>query len=362
MRFTTRTRILAVPAAVVLGASLFAVSLTWQVPSVHAASVSGQARELVRLINGARSTAGKVPLAIDVYLESKATDGAIPCPDNAAKTIEGRTKDFATYGTENHNLRLCNAATYTVSGTSFVSVMQSWGYGNVGEILGLNGGYGTGAYLYTYKSYQTWTYATTGHMMAGWASSSTHWGIVMGNYDRVGCGGWAVGSTYFYACEFAKGGPSPSGLVGAPRSTPFPGMPLPTPKPTAPPAPVQPPAPTAVVAPTTSNYFGGGYPYTGGSAVPPTPGQSASPSASASPTAAPTPTAVVEALRIADATATTSPARAAGLQQSLMPPSDASSPAAVARKVAFLAGSFAGVLSAILALLWMRRRRRETVL
>lgn len=360
MRLTTRTRILAVPAAVVLGASLFAVSLTWQVPSVHAASVNGQARELVRLINGARAAAGKVPLAIDVYLESKATDGAIPCPDDASKTISGRTKDFATYGTENHNLRLCDAATYTVSGTSFVSVMQSWGYGSVGEILGLNGGYGTGAYLYTYKSYQTWTYATTGHMMAGWASSSTHWGIVMGNYDRVGCGGWAVGSTYFYACEFAKGGPSPSGLVGAPKSSPFPGMALPTPVP-PPPAPVGTRAPTAVVAPTTAGgYSGGGYVYGGGGAVSPTPGQTNSPSPSA---AAPTPTAVVEALRITDATATTSTAAAAGLQQNdLMPPSDASSPAAVARIVALLAGSLAGVLSAILALLSRRRRRRETVL
>jgi hypothetical protein len=353
VRLTTRTRILAVPAAVALGVSLFAVSLTWQVPGVHAASVPGQARELVRLMNGARAAAGKVPLAIDVYLESKATDGAIPCPDDAAKTIAGRTKDFATYGTENHNLRLCDAATYTVSGVTFVSVMQSWGYGNVGEILGLNGGYGTGAYLYAYKSYQTWTYATTGHMMAGWQSSSSHWGIVMGNYDRVGCGAWLSGSTYFYACEFAKGGPSPSGLVGAPAASPFPSLALPTPKPTPPPpAPVKTPAPTAVptpsVAPTSADY-----------SIPPTPGQSDGSSPSAVSSATP----IAEAFRIADATATTSTAVAAGLQNSNdLPPSDASAPAAIVRLVPFVAGSLAGLLSAILALISVRRRRRETAL
>jgi hypothetical protein len=351
VRFTTRTRILAVPAAVVLGASLFAVSLTWQVPSVHAASAAvAQRNEVYRLINGARAANGKGALNVDIFLESKAGDGAIPCPDDSTKTIGGRAADMFATGVMDHRLRLCDTVPLTLSTKTFVSTMQTaWGYGSVGEILGSNTGFGTGAYTFTYKSFQTSTYSTTGHMMAGWASSSTHWGIVMGQYNRVGCGVWAGGSTYEYACEFAGGsGPAPMGLRGAPR----------------PPAPVRTPAPTAVVAPTPSNYFGGGYPYpyTVGIAAPSTPGQSAGPSASASPTAAPTPTAAVEALRIADATATTSPARAAGLQQSLMPPSDASSPAAVARKVAFLAGSFAGVLSAILALLWMRRRRRETVL
>ena len=358
MRLPTRTRILAVPAAIVLGASLFAVSLTWQVSTAQAASVPGQARELVRLINGARAAAGKVPLAIDVYLESKATDGSIPCPDDAAKTISGRTKDFATYGAQNHNLRLCDAATYTVSGTSFVSVMQSWGYGNVGEILGLNGGYGTGAYLYTYKTYQSWTYGTTGHMMAGWQSSSSHWGIVVGNYDRVGCGGWAVGSTFFYACEFAKGGPSPSGLVGAPKNSPFPNLavPTPAPKPPVPPktstsASASTSAPTLApsAAPTWADYL-----------APSTLGQSYGSSAS---TPGPSPAVVVEPLRVADATATTSTAGGAGLQRdNLLPPSDASSPVALARMAVFLAGSFAGVLSAILALISMRRRRRQTVL
>lgn len=350
MRLTTRTRILAVPAAVVLGASLFAVSLTWQVPTAQGASAAvAERNEIYRLINGSRAANGKAALNVDIFLESKATDGAIPCPDDSAKTIGGRVADMFATGVMSHYLRLCDAATYKDSTKTFVSTMQTaWGYGSVGEDLGSNTGYGTGAYTFTYKSFQTSTYSTTGHMMAGWASSSTHWGIIMGQYNRVGCGVWAGGSTYEYACEFAGGsGPAPMGLRGAPR----PAVTVRTPAP---------PAPAVTAAPTPSNYFGGGYPYpyTVGIAAPSTPGQSAS----ASPTPAPTPTAAVQALRIADATATTSTAAAAGLQQNNVLTSDASSPAAVARMVAFLAGSLVGVLSAILALISMRRRRRETVL
>lgn len=352
MRLTTRTRILAVPAAVALGASLFAVSLTVQVPKAQASSAAvDQRNEIYRLINGSRAAAGKSALNVDVFLESVAGDGAIPCPDDSAKTIGGRAADIFTTGHMSHNLRLCDAATYTDSSTSFVSWLQNaWKYGSVGEILGSNTGYGTGAYTFTYKAFQTSTSATAGHMMAGWASSPSHWGIVMGQYNRMGCGVWAGGSTYIYACEFAGGsGPTPMGLRGAPR-------------PVVPVA-VRTPAPTPTPVPTPSNYFGGGRPSNiGGIVTPSAPVQSASPPVSASPTAAPTPTPVVAALGIADATATTPTAGAAGLQQNSLLQSDASSPTAVARLIVFLAGASAGILSAILALLSMFRRRRETVL
>ena len=355
MRLTTRKRILAVPVAVAFGASLFAVSLTWQVPTAQGASAAvAQRNEIYRLINGSRAAAGKSALNVDIFLESVATDGAIPCPDDPAKSISGRAADIYDSGLMDHNLRLCDVTPPTLSTTTFIATMGSaWGYGSRGEILGSNTGYGTGAYTFTYKAFSTSTNATTGHMMAGWASSSSHWGIVLGQYNRVGCGVWSGGSTYIYACEFAGGsGPTPMGLRGAPR----PVVPVRTP---APPAP---PAPTPV--PTPSNYFGGGYPYPyfSGMANPSAPAQPASPSASASPTAAPTPTAAAAALGIADATATTPTAGAAGLQQNNLLESDASSPTAVARMIVFLAGASAGMLSAILALIAMFRRRRETAL
>jgi len=355
VRLTTRTRILAVPAAIALGASLFAVSLTWQVPTAQAGSgaLDSQAKELVRLMNGARAASGKAALNWDPFLASKARDGAIACPDDATKTISGRADDMSTTGQMNHNLRLCDAATYTVSGTSFVSVMQSWGYGSVGEIIGVNG-YNDSAYLYTYKSWPTWTYATTGHMMAGWQTSSSHWNIIMGNYDRVGCGGWASSSGRWYDCALARGGPN--GVVGPPTGLPFPNLTLPTPAP-PPPAPVRPaakptPTPTPSVPPIWTDYL-----------APLTLGQSYGSTAS---TPAPSPTSVVEALRAPDATAAPSNPAAGALQQTrneVLPPPDGSPlPGGVGRVAVLVAGSGAGVFCAVLALLGLRRRRRETAL
>lgn len=258
MRFIHRSRSVAVPAAVALGMALFAASLTWQLPTVRAGSaLDAQASELVRLINGARSANGRGALNVDPFLASVARDGSIPCPDDPAKTISGRAQDFAAYGQMDHNLRNCDSATYSVSNTSFVSVLiGKWSYGSVGEILLVNSGYGSGAFVYTAtgsRTWQTWTYSTTGHAMIGWQSSSVHWNIVMGGYDRVGCGGWAGGSTYYYDCLFSSGGPN--GVLSPPTRSPF-DSPLPTPPPApsvAPPV-APPPKPTAapVSAPTAA--------------------------------------------------------------------------------------------------------------
>ena len=239
MRLTRQMR-LAVPAAVALSLVFFTATLAWQVPAATAASgpLDAQASELVRLINGARAASGKSALSIDVFLATKARDGAIPCPDDAAATIAGRAHDFAAYGNMSHDLRQCKAAGYASSSKTMVSMLQTaWGYGSVGEIDLDNGGYGNGAYLYSVagskSTWMTWTYSTTGHGMAGWKSSSSHWNIILGSYTRVGCGGWASGSTYYYDCLFAKGGPAPSGLKSPPTRSPF-SNPLPatpTPKP-----------------------------------------------------------------------------------------------------------------------------------
>ena len=236
--------------AVGLSLGMLAFSFAWQVPAVKAAgAATTQAGELERLINGARAAAGKPALVVDRFLATQASDGAIPCPDDPAKTIAGRAQDLAAFGQLSHNLRLCNAATYSLSGTTFVSLLGSkWGYGSVGEILLVNGGYGNGQNLYTSGTWSTWTYATTGHAMTAWKTSSTHWNIVVGGYDRFGCGAWSPsGSTIYYACEFSSGGPSPDGITAAPTGSPF-SDPLPIPAPTIVPT----PAPTRVPAPVAT--------------------------------------------------------------------------------------------------------------
>src|SRR5512140_2588960 len=136
-------------------------------PKVHAAGASdAYAREMTRLINVARAANGKRALNVDLFLASKARDGSIPCPDDPTQTIAGRAKDFAAYNQMSHKLRNCLATGYVASDRSFVNTLQdSWGYGSVGEILLVNGGYGGSQFLYSIKSLNTWTYATTGHGM-----------------------------------------------------------------------------------------------------------------------------------------------------------------------------------------------------
>jgi hypothetical protein len=250
VRISHRPRLRGFAAALAIALSLLATSLAWQVQAVAAgSSLNAQATELVRLINGDRAAAGKPALAVDPFLASKATNGAIPCPDDPTRSINGRTLDFATWGNMSHLLRLCLSATYALSSTPFVSVLQTaWGYGNVGEIDLVNGGYGNGQFLYTFaggQTWTTWTYATTGHALMGWGSSPSHWAIVMGSYDRVGCGGWSSGATYYYDCVFSRGGPSPDGLTSPPTRSPF-SDPVPTPPP---PPPATPAPPTRAPAP-----------------------------------------------------------------------------------------------------------------
>ena len=292
MPILLRPRLGVLRLAVVLSLGLVAFSFSWQVPAVNAAGpATTQANELVRLINGARAAAGKPALAVDRFLATEARDGAIPCPDDPAATIAGRAQDFSAFDQMSHNLRLCNAATYTLSGNTFVSLLQSqWGYGNVGEILLVNGGYGDGQFLYTAGSWSTWTYATTGHAMTAWKTSSSHWNIIVGGYDRVGCGAWSPsGSTIYYACEFSSGGPSPDGIAGAATVSPFSAALPATPPPVAPPpAPTRAPVPVAtkvppVVPPPTATPLA-------------TPSSNVSASAGTAPDATPTslPTSVVQ--------------------------------------------------------------------
>lgn len=354
----------------VLALSLFTFSLTWQVPAVHAASgpADAQATELVRLMNGARAAQGKAPLKIDVYLASEARNGAIPCPDDSSRTIAGRAQDFAAYGSMSHYLRLCDASTYTLSTKLFVSVMQGWGYGSVGEIDDSNTGYGSGAFLYTFsgsKTWRTWTYSTAGNALIEWKASPTHWNIIMGSYDRVGCGGWIGGSSYYYDCAFAEGGPSPSGLRAAPTASPF-SNPLPTTAPvrTAAPAPVSTPGITE--APVAGSGGGSGASNGGSSNSVAGPALSQIANPTADPWAsrgAPEPTSVVQGQVQAIPTAGPTGGIAAAVQEgshNMMPPSGSSGPTTANAFLVALVAAGCGLLClASAAFLSLRRRRRR---
>jgi len=187
-------------------------------PEARAAGAAdAQASELVRLINGERAAAGKSALGLDRYLAGKARDGAIWCPNDSSKVMSGRAKDIALNGPFSHQLRLCSQ--YSVT-----DAMKTWGYGGArGEILAMNGGYGTSQVTYAYGCNPsvsecpgpgTSTFATTAHAMMGWMHSSSHYSIIVGNYDRVGCGAWVgPNGAYHYSCLFSRGG----GPVATPR-------------------------------------------------------------------------------------------------------------------------------------------------
>jgi hypothetical protein len=212
-------RLAPVIAAMAMAALMLLPAWSVSVPVVRAAGAAdAQAAELVRLINGERAYAGKPALRLDRFLASKARDGAIWCPNDASLVMAGRAKDIALYGPMSHNLRLCSQYSVTAA-------MKTWGYaGGRGEILAMNSGYGTGSVTYAYgcspsvadcPGPETSTYNTTAHAMAGWMRSSGHYAVIVGGYDRVGCGGWVSSSGgYYYSCLFSLG--------GAPISTPKP--------------------------------------------------------------------------------------------------------------------------------------------
>ena len=240
----------AVRCALFVGVALSA-ALLFGAPTTQAASgpADAQATEMVRLINGVRSANGLAGLNVDPNLAGLARDKPISCPDDASQVMLGRAKDFAAYVSPSHYLRLCPSVL-------FVSVLQSvYGYGTNGEIVLNNLNYGTGARLLTYKrsrhTWQTWTYYTNQAGILGWMNSSTHRVIILGHYDRVGCGVWiGADGTYYYDCLFSLGGPG--GTVAPPTTAPFANpiptarpTPKPTAKPTAEPTPARTPVPTA---------------------------------------------------------------------------------------------------------------------
>lgn len=215
---------------------------------------SAQATELVRLLNGERAYHGLAPLSVDPFLTSKATDGDVACPNDPTLIAQGRAKDLALNGFVGdypHQLRLCPE--YSVA-----SPLWDWGYhGRIGEIYAWNFSSDTAepdpstTYNYRFPYHYgcgdgvwdwidacpgalTRSYYTAEKAAAGFMSSEHHREIVLGDFDRIGCGGWsAPDSSRHFVCILADSGPNE--IVAPPPEVPLPApTATPTPDPTAP--------------------------------------------------------------------------------------------------------------------------------
>ena len=247
--------------AVGLAAGLF-LALFSDAPVTGAAAnftPNAAASELVRLLNGERTTHGLPALAVDPFLAWVTRDGPVPCP-NGGPIAEGRAKDLAISGTLSHTLRLCPA--YDIG-----SPMDAWGYrGAMGEILAENGGYDFNPFPYQWgcdvhqaNCTGATTSAPTTVALASYQfmTSQGHRDNVLSPlFDRFGCGAWQVPDpdptiriSTTYACLFASG-PGTATVGGStPKPTP---APTPTSKPTAS-APVSSSTPKPTPAPTPTS-------------------------------------------------------------------------------------------------------------
>jgi hypothetical protein len=218
-RGTRRTAVAAIAAIAVALVALLGTG-----PGTAAATGAPLARDAVRLeihrlINGERTAAALKPMTVDLLLAGRAHDVAFGCPGGGS--TPGRARDIALANGLSHELSGC-------PGRTIVDVMPTWGYrGWTGEILAYNYassdmvtyryGCGPGSVGFDCASGGATTVvsATAATALRQWIDSPLHHSIMLGDYDRFGCGAWSGnGSTVygdggsFYACVFAKGGPS----------------------------------------------------------------------------------------------------------------------------------------------------------
>jgi hypothetical protein len=173
--------------------------------------------ETMRLVNLDRYGNAKAKLYSDPKLINLARDLAWTCPTNSSLTMRGRARDMIDRAYFSHSIKGCYK-----SGTTLYSVIDilaspfGYKYGR-GEIIASNN-YGVGATAYkwgctssnTYCEGSTNTPATVQSVEYWWMHSSTHRAIILGDYDRFGCGMWrGSDGKNVYSCLFAKTGPNP---------------------------------------------------------------------------------------------------------------------------------------------------------
>jgi len=229
-------------AAVALSLVFFTATLAWQVPAATAASASGCPGFRARAPDQRRSRAsGKSALSIDVFLASKARDGAIHA--RRCRGDDRRTGSRLRRLREHvHDLRQCKPRLRVIEQDHGVDAPNRLGLRSVGEIDLDNGDTATRLSLLGSRLEVDLDDVDLLH------DRPRHGGLEvveqpLEHHPRqlhpVGCGGWASGSTYYYDCLFAKGGPAPSGLKShrqVPFSNPLPATPTPKRRCTRPPS------------------------------------------------------------------------------------------------------------------------------
>ena len=180
--------------------------------------------EAMRLINLDRAGNGKSSLYADTKLMNFARDLSWTCPNSSTTTIHGRARDMIDRNYFSHYISCAG------SSLSVIDVMKSkLGYtGGRAEIIA-SSTYGVSAKSYSWgcdSSGGSCNGTTTAPYSAQsavywWMHSSAHRAIILGDYDRFGCGMWrsSAGKNVF-VCNFAKGGPNPldttNPVVGSP--------------------------------------------------------------------------------------------------------------------------------------------------
>lgn len=173
-------------------------------------------QEAMRLINLDRHGNAKAKLYSDPKLINLARDLAWTCPTNSSLIMRGRSRDMIDRAYFAHSIKGCYKSGSTLY--SIIDILASpfgYKYGR-GEIIASNT-YGVAATAYkwgctssnTYCDGSTTTPATVQSAVYWWMHSTAHRAIILGDYDRFGCGMWrGSDGKNLYTCLFAKTGPN----------------------------------------------------------------------------------------------------------------------------------------------------------
>jgi len=205
--------------AILVAAAVVSVALPWLGgPQPARASVSFGS-ELMRVTNLDRVALGYPALAVDPTLVGLAGGAPFHCPSASTMVLDGRADDMAQRGYFSHEIKGCADAT-GVDYTILDVLAAEFGYDTYSaETIGEWSGGLSAPTAYRAGCDTDWATCVGGTTslsaaVAGvertFMSSSDHRGIILGSYDRFGCGAaqGRSGQTYF-ACIFSLGGPDP---------------------------------------------------------------------------------------------------------------------------------------------------------
>jgi hypothetical protein len=207
--------------AVLLALAMLPVLLLTASPAsaqgVSATASPDAGAALMRLTNLDRLALGYPAFAEDPTLVALAADRPFTCPSGLKPA--GRALDMAQRGYFDHAIPGCAAA--GTPSVTLLDLLPALGYRNVrAENIGWNAGYGTATVSYTPGCGQqasacpgvaTSSIADVAAVERAFLLDPAHRAIILGAYDRFGCGAARTASGALYvACLFSRGGPSAS--------------------------------------------------------------------------------------------------------------------------------------------------------